>query len=139
LKTQAPYVGLVASRKRAAAVLEELRRRGLGEADLERLKAPAGLDIGARRGDEIALSIMAEIVQLRRGVERLDWPAAEPAEVAQAAAETAVDPICGMTVTVAVAAHTYEHEDKTYYFCCGGCRSTFASDPGAHLQTAGPS
>lgn len=66
LRATPPYVGLVASRKRAGAILEELRRQGLSEAELAPLKNPAGLDLGARSGEEIALSILAEIVQLRR-------------------------------------------------------------------------
>lgn len=70
------YVGLVASPKRAAAVRDLLRERGITSAQMEPLKAPAGLDIQARRGDEIALSIMAEIVQHRRR--------AEPAETSSA-------------------------------------------------------
>jgi xanthine dehydrogenase accessory factor len=62
-----PYVGLVASRKRGAAVLAELRARGaLSEADVERVRTPAGLDIGAHTAEEIALSILAEIVSVRR-------------------------------------------------------------------------
>lgn len=66
LKSQAPYVALVASPKRAGAIREYLERRGFDEADRKRLRSPAGLDIGARKGDEIALSILAEIIQLRR-------------------------------------------------------------------------
>jgi xanthine dehydrogenase accessory factor len=59
-----PYVGLVASRRRGAAVLENLRGRVPG-ADVERIRTPAGLDIGARTSEEIALSILAEIVSVR--------------------------------------------------------------------------
>ncbi|MCL4265484.1 MAG: XdhC family protein [Anaerolineae bacterium] len=66
------YVGLVASPKRAEAVRDYLRMQGVSETDMLPLKAPAGLDIQARRGDEIALSIMAEIVQRRRNAELLD-------------------------------------------------------------------
>lgn len=66
------YVGLVASRKRAEAVRDYLLEQGLTESDLLPLKAPAGLDIQARRGDEIALSIMAEIVQRRRNAEEVN-------------------------------------------------------------------
>jgi xanthine dehydrogenase accessory factor len=61
LEAGVPYVGLVASRRRGAAVLESL-----DEHDRERVHTPAGLDIGARTPDEIALSILAEIVALRR-------------------------------------------------------------------------
>ncbi|MEM7111697.1 MAG: XdhC family protein [Chloroflexota bacterium] len=72
LQAQPSYVGLVASGKRATAVRDYLRFQGLSDTDMLPLKAPAGLDIQARRGDEIALSIMAEIVQRRRNAELLD-------------------------------------------------------------------
>ncbi|HUM68343.1 MAG TPA: XdhC family protein, partial [Chloroflexota bacterium] len=73
LPAQPTYVGLVASPKRAEAVRDYLRMQGLSETEMLPLKAPAGLDIQARRGDEIALSIMAEVVQRRRSAELLDW------------------------------------------------------------------
>ena len=132
LKTRAPYVGLVASRKRAAPILDHLRQAGFGEGDLSRIQAPAGLDIGAHRGDEIALSIMAEIVQNRRAAEGVDWPTEEPSEaaaMAESSPATGIDPICGMTVQIAGAQHHHEHEGRTYYFCCGGCRAKFAASP----------
>ncbi|NIP80474.1 MAG: XdhC family protein, partial [Actinobacteria bacterium] len=73
LATRAPYVGLVASRARGAAVLESLARDGLDPATLDRVRFPAGLDIHARRGDEIAVSILAEIVQTLRTLDSLSW------------------------------------------------------------------
>ena len=80
------YVGLVASPRRAAAVRELLTERGLTAAQIEPLKAPAGLDIQARRGDEIALSIMAEIVQRRRIEAAAPQPTSQPAAPASSAA-----------------------------------------------------
>lgn len=77
LKTPAPYVGLVASPTRSKPIVSYLRGQGFDDTDLARLKAPAGLDLGSRRGDEIALAILAEIVQLRRSEE---WAPAEPQE-----------------------------------------------------------
>jgi xanthine dehydrogenase accessory factor len=69
------YVGLVASRKRGAAVLDELRARGaVAEADIGRVHTPAGLDIGARSAEEIALSILAEIVSTRSAHPSLPVP-----------------------------------------------------------------
>jgi xanthine dehydrogenase accessory factor len=124
LRAGAPYVALVASRTRAAAVREYLAERGLSVAQLAALHAPAGLDIGARRGDEIALSIMAEIVQRRRSAERIDWGAGEEAAPAAPPAR-AIDPVCGMEVEIAGARHTFEHGGVTYYFCCPGCLATF--------------
>lgn len=67
LRRHVPYIGLVASRKRSKLVLEYLRRENFGDAELARVHAPAGLDLGARTPEEIALSVMSEIVLLRRG------------------------------------------------------------------------
>ncbi len=147
LKTAAPYVGLVASRKRAEPILEYLRGEGFGDADLARLKIPAGLDLGARRGDEIALAILAEIVQLRRGSELTAATTEETREVASAepsqsccgeakAAGTAVDPVCGMTVEVGDERPSVEHEGEFYYFCCAGCLQRFSAEPEAYLAGA---
>jgi len=144
LRSTAPYVALVASRKRADAVREALRPMGLSEDALARLRAPAGLDIQARRGDEIALSIMAEIVQVRRGLEQLAWAHGTDAlahddaneTAATAGPATAIDPVCGMTVEIATARATHEHEGIMYYFCCPGCRGRFAKHPERYLQPA---
>ncbi|NIP78972.1 MAG: YHS domain-containing protein, partial [Gemmatimonadetes bacterium] len=61
-----------------------------------------------------------------------------PADEPGAALEptTAVDPVCHMTVDVDGALHTYEHEGRTYYFCCGGCRTRFAEDPETYLAAS---
>lgn len=139
LRSDAPYVGLIASRKRADAVRQALRPLGIPEERLARLRAPAGLDIRARRGDEIALSIMAEIVQVRRGLEAIAWEEQRGAlggdtPVAPAAPATAIDPVCGMTVEIATARATHEHEGVTYYFCCPGCRGRFMRSPEKFLQ-----
>ena len=137
LATSAPYIGLVASRKRAESVREYLAQQGFTAEQLHRFKSPAGLDIQARRGDEIALGIMAEIVQRRRNSAELEWlPAPETAPPTEAAPATAIDPICGMSVTIADAKHTYEYQGTTYYFCCPGCRATFRKAPEQYV-TAG--
>jgi xanthine dehydrogenase accessory factor len=129
LPTAAPYVGLVASRTRAAGVRAYLADQGLTAAQLGRLRAPAGIDIRARHGDEIALGIMAEIVERRRSAEQIAWeqeaPAAPPA--------TAIDPVCGMTVEIATAKATYDYAGTTYYFCCPGCRYSFKQEPERYL------
>ncbi|MCG8462670.1 MAG: XdhC family protein [Holophagales bacterium] len=137
LDSGARYVGLVASPKRARNVRAYLELRGLGPEKLgERLHAPAGLDLGARRGDEIALSILAEIVQIRRAVEVLDWPPASGARASQNEHEaTAVDPVCGMEVRIEGAKQTHEHGGTLYYFCCGGCRAAFEGEPSKYLKS----
>lgn len=122
LQTPAGYVALVGSRKRAATVLETLRSSGVSEEDLLRVHAPAGLDLGPVRHEEIAVAILAEIVKLR--AERAVRPAAALSQQAGA-----VDPVCGMTVDVATARFTLQRGDRTWYFCCDGCRRRFEVEP----------
>ena len=107
-----PYVGLVASRKRGAAVVEELRAEGVAEELLDAIETPAGIDIGARTAPEIAVAILARIIGVRRS-------ASAPATL------TAVDPVCGMTIAVADDTPSIEHRGETFYFCCAGCRRKF--------------
>lgn len=140
LGTPAPYIGLVASRARGEAVMAYLRQQGLPEGALARVRFPAGLDIQARDGGEIAVSILAEIIQARRtmphvGAAEQALEEAVPAE--PAAPESAIDPVCGMTVTVQGAMHTYDHDGQMYYFCCEGCRAQFAQKPESYLTHTG--
>jgi xanthine dehydrogenase accessory factor len=111
-RTSASYIALVSSPKRAGVILQQLRDRGLS---VDRIKSPAGLDIGAQGAEEIALSIVAEIVQQRR--------ARKPVE--RAVVAEAIDPICNMSVVIADAQFTSEHQGRRYYFCCAHCQRTF--------------
>ncbi|HEX5715003.1 MAG TPA: XdhC family protein [Thermoanaerobaculia bacterium] len=115
------YLGVVASAKRFAQMRETLLAQGVPAEALDAIRCPAGLKIGARAPEEIALSILAEIIEQRR--------AEKPAEVEEPAPLSARDPICGMTVEIATARHTAEHAGRTWYFCCGGCRSRFLAEP----------
>jgi xanthine dehydrogenase accessory factor len=125
-----PYVALVASPRRAAAVREALVVGGVAPDIVERLKSPAGLDIGARTQEEIALSILAEIVQTRATMAPAAEPVTSEAEaVADGSGTEAIDPVCGMAVMVATARHTSEFGGKTWYFCCSACKARFEADP----------
>jgi xanthine dehydrogenase accessory factor len=131
LKCGVPYVGLVASRTRGAAVRAMLEGRGVPGAST--IRNPAGLDLGARTPPDVALSILAEIIQTRpAGVAVSPPPPASPA-VAPASSETAIDPVCGMSVAVASARQKAELDGVAYYFCCANCRSKFLTDPQAYL------
>ena len=123
------YLGVIASSKRFTQLRDALLARGVSRAALERIVAPAGLDIGARTPEEIAVSIMAQIVERRR---RAAAKAPEISEPAEAALE-AIDPVCGMSVTIAGARHTAEALGVTYTFCCAGCRTKFLAEPSRYL------
>ena len=108
LEAGCEYVGLVASRVRGAAVLDALRAGGVAAEALARVRTPAGVAIGARTHAEIALSILAELVAVRRA--RTTAPAAE-----------AVDPVCGMDVVVGPGTPTA----AGVAFCSEGCREAW--------------
>ncbi len=132
LATSAGYVSLVASRKRAGAIVETLRHRGVPAEQLARLKAPAGLDIGAVTPEEIAVSILAEIIQARhhRAAEPVVAAGIEADALAEAPAlAEAKDPICGMTVEVVTARHQSDWAGRSVYFCCRHCKETFDAEP----------
>jgi xanthine dehydrogenase accessory factor len=127
LEAGLPYVGLVASPKRGTGVLAELRGDGVPDEQLARIDVPAGLDIGARTPGEIALSILAQIVAVRRAAatgETAPVATASPAGSAPAA-PLAVDPICGMTVAAVAGTPSVARGGETIYFCCEGCKSKF--------------
>jgi xanthine dehydrogenase accessory factor len=119
LEAGVPYVGLVASRRRGTALLDLLREDGVSEELLGQIDTPAGLDIGARTPAEIALSILASIIEVRRrsSTTPRSWAAAPPA--------TAVDPICGMSVLIDPNALSTQRGGETYYFCGEHCRQVF--------------
>jgi xanthine dehydrogenase accessory factor len=134
LRSDAAYVSLVASPTRARVILESLRGRAIPEDRLHRLKAPAGLDLGAVTPEEIAVSILAEIVARRRAV------AGDPARALGTPPRPAEarDPVCGMTVTIATARHRSDGASGPVYFCCAGCQARFDREPERYAGTPTP-
>lgn len=120
LKLGLPYIGLVASERRAGSVLSELRARGYGEEDLGVVRSPAGLAIGAGGPEGISLSVMAEVASMRSG---------RATGRTEPVTEEATDPVCGMAVEVAAARHASERGGTPYYFCCAGCKRAFEAEP----------
>lgn len=127
LSAKASYIGVVASRKRFAELRESMVARGFSSEALDQIHSPAGLDLGARRPEEVALSIFAQMVQLRQSGE-----AAAP-EPQVPKTETAIDPVCGMTVDVATAKHRGQHQGRDYYFCNARCKEKFLAFPDRFL------
>jgi xanthine dehydrogenase accessory factor len=151
------YVGLVGSRRRGATVLGYQADRGVPKEELDRVRVPAGLDLGKTTHQEIAVAILAELVQLRASGALSRPQAAATAAVsaspvsaaasakpgrrgvtaqndlAPAARAEAVDPVCGMTVATA-SSRPLRHDGADYYFCCAGCRQAFEQDPDAYIK-----
>jgi xanthine dehydrogenase accessory factor len=143
------YLGMIGSRGKIARFKKRLEAKGmLDDATWARLRAPIGLDLGAETPEEIALSILAELVQVRRG--RADFVASPGPATLSGEADTAaqplqpvvddivlVDPVCGMTVDRATARHLAEHDGTVYAFCSIGCRTRFSREPAVYLAAPG--
>ena len=149
LAARADYLGVVVSPKRMGQLRDYLATRGVCGSRIDKVRGPAGLDIGAVRPEEVAISILAEIVALARagsGVAEPDaeGPGAGESRAAEAAAEgdgaspagapvTAIDPVCGMTVPADGSRPSSTYKDRTVHFCCPGCRARFEADPAAYV------
>jgi xanthine dehydrogenase accessory factor len=127
LAHESPYVAFVVSKTKREKVYEHLRGKGVGDDRLQRVRAPAGLAIGAVSPEEIAVSILAEVIQAGRKM-------ATQAEPELKIADEVRDPVCGMTVDPARSKHKTELEGETYYFCCVRCKQTFEE---SHREVAG--
>jgi xanthine dehydrogenase accessory factor len=144
------YVGVLASRKRMESIRGVLAQSGFAAERLAHVRNPIGLDIGARTPSEIALAILAEIVSLAQpaGWGEVDSASdgdarasASPSHRAESPhvhesvashdrdATRAIDPVCGMSVEREGALHRFELGDRTVYFCCDGCKRSFAREP----------
>lgn len=134
LNSEAGYVAFVASKKKAGKVFDYLKERGVAAEKIKRVRAPAGLDIHASSPEEIALSILAEIIQTK------GMSAAPPAKRKDAALpvlkQEARDPICGMTVDVSTAKYKAEFQGASFYFCCAGCKQAFEKQPDKYASAA---
>jgi xanthine dehydrogenase accessory factor len=141
LRSPARYVGMVSSLKRAEACRAYLHDAGLNALQIARLKAPAGLDIGALTPDEIAASVLAELVQVRRrGTIDIEESKQDTKEAhyevsaGTVAKAVAIDPVCGMEVEIASARHRGDFEGRTFYFCCPACKRSFERNPQEYLE-----
>ena len=134
LAARADYLGVVVSPKRMGQVREYLAARGVCGSRIEKVRGPAGLDIGAVRPEEVAISILAEIVALARAEpSAAEVARAEDANTPAGAPATTTDPVCGMTVPADGSRPSSTYQGKTVHFCCPGCRARFEADPAAYV------
>ena len=131
IASEPEFLSLIASKKKTKSLLERLETQSIESEQIERIKFPAGLDIGAVTPEEIAVSIMAELVQKRREITRKDEIIIETVHQGSGKEK---DPICGMFVDPATADCFSVYEDVTYYFCCGGCKDRFEAEPSSYIQ-----
>jgi xanthine dehydrogenase accessory factor len=124
LRAEVAYVGLVASATRGASVRAAL---DVSEEQAARLRTPAGLPIGARTAEEIALSVLAQIVAERRSVVEGPPPAAQADPATR-------DPVCGMAVVPGPDTPHLDVDGVRVWFCGEHCRRAFAEDRAGHAS-----
>lgn len=133
LKGDPAFIGLVASAKRGRVVREFLGEQGVDAEKLARVEVPIGLDLGHTGHREIAVSILADLVQ-RRARGELKPRTTSIAATEVAVPETVIDLVCGMTVDAVPANRPFDYEGTTYYFCAPGCRKAFEKDPTSFIN-----
>ncbi len=129
LKSTVKYVAFVGSRRKTETLKKELLENGVSQERLKDLANPAGINLKAKTPPEIALSILAEIIQLLRNEKPIDN------QVFSGSEEEVVDPVCGMKVDTEISKNSFQFKNKDYYFCCNGCKTKFIKNPELFLDS----
>ena len=136
LKSDASYVAFVASLKKANAIFQEMRVRGITFDQLKKIKTPAGLNINAKLPEEVAISILAQIIEHVRSPKKQSETTEENAqpERSNLPEDYYINPVCQVPVHKATAKHVLEYEEEKVYFCCDGCKVSFEKNPKKYME-----
>jgi xanthine dehydrogenase accessory factor len=136
LQKEYAYLGFVASRKKIVFIKEYLEGSGFDKKKIETIVSPAGIDINAKQPEEVAISILAQIIQIRNH-------AAAPAsfekfetvkEDGGKAPVYYINPVCGVPVDINNPKHVVEYKSEKIYFCCDGCKVKFDAEPEKYMK-----
>ncbi len=132
LKTD--YTAFVASRKKANGIFQELRLKGITMDQLKEIRTPAGLDIGAKLPEEVAISILAEIIKIFRAKQaELEHQKQENGPDALPNEDYYLNPVCNIPIQKSTAKHVLVYNNEKVYFCCDGCKVSFEKDPEKYM------
>ncbi|MEM6630341.1 MAG: XdhC family protein [Bacteroidota bacterium] len=131
LRSPIPYVAFVSSRRKANAIFKYLRDVKIPIERLQQVRTPAGMDIGAKIPEEVALSILAQIVQELRS-EKEEEAVATP--TIDSNSDIYINPVCEVPVKKSTAKHVLEYKGAKVYFCCDGCKHTFEQNPEPYTE-----
>jgi xanthine dehydrogenase accessory factor len=136
LAAEPAFIGLLASRRRARAVFDVLAAEGVAPERIAQVRAPVGLDVGARSPGDVAIAILAEIIATLPAPE-IAIADDDNAPVMLSSSKQALDPVCGMEVAIAGARYTLDQDGRRSYFCCAGCRTAYATQREHAVPTGG--
>ncbi len=144
LETSVHYVGFVASKKKSEDIKEYLAQEGIAVDRIGQLRSPVGLDINAKLASEVAISILAEVIDhFRKGNATESMPVYEKEVVVETSATPAEDkfaedyyinPVCNVPVSKKNPKHIVEYAGEKVYFCCDGCKVSFEANPAKYLK-----
>ena len=129
LSLNSGYTAFVASRKKANAIFQEVRLKGATFDQLKTIKTPAGLDINAKLPEEVAISILAEVIQTFRTEEK-EQKEQSPIELGN---DYYMNPVCNIPIQKSTAKHILVYNNEKVYFCCDGCKVSFEKDPEKYM------
>ena len=142
MQTQATYVGYVASARKSEDIQTYLRTEGISEERISQLRSPVGLDINAKLASEVAISILAEVIEHFRNKSKAEHSCCGSSKTAKTETTAAEDkfaedyyinPVCNVPVSKKNPKHIIEHKGEKVYFCCDGCKVSFENDPAKYI------
>lgn len=135
LQENAGYVGFVASKKKRDTVLEYLHQSGIEAGKTSIIHSPAGIDINAKKPEEVAISIFAEIVQvLNNAAAPLGFAQFDTKGEETPPTKYYINPVCGVPIDINNPKHIIEYEGEKIYFCCDGCKIKFEAEPDRYMK-----
>ncbi|WP_273566498.1 XdhC family protein [Maribacter halichondriae] len=145
LETSVKYVGFVASKKKAEDIKTYLENEGLATDRVAQLRSPVGLDINAKLASEVAISILAEVIDhFRKGNVSENMPVHQPETTSETLAampaaatfaeEYYINPVCQVPVSKRNPKHIVEYQGEKVYFCCDGCKVSFEKNPAQYIK-----
>lgn len=127
------YLSFVASRKKANAIFREVRALGASFDQLKTIKTPAGIDIHAKTPDEVAISILAEIINhYRNPSEQSQSPSVDDIELQND--DLYINPVCKIPIRKSTAKYVLDYKEEKVYFCCDGCKVSFEKNPAQYME-----
>lgn len=144
MQTSVAYVGFVASAKKSEDIKAYLKSEGISDERIAQLRSPVGLDINAKLSSEVAISILAEVIDhFRNGnavehipvhekvttTESISTPAAD-----KFAEDYYINPVCQVPVSKKNPKHIVEYQGEKVYFCCDGCKVSFEAEPAKYIK-----
>lgn len=139
LSKQQSYIGFVSSRKKKDSIMDYLLQSGNDKKKLDKIKSPAGIDIKAKTPEQVAISILAEIIQVQNslssasGFTKYDETREEAGKP-----KFYINPVCGIPIDTKNPKHVIDYQGELVYFCCDGCKIKFEQEPAKYMQKDRP-